>query len=247
METTTQDKLYKRAFYIAVVIILLLLIGFGTYWQIDRKNDQIQENLISSLNASMRTFKDKDGLNHSERQIIETLKPEDFLDLTVKDKEIQKLQRLVKQYKNQLGKQGSVAIISTETAVDTTYEKATTIKDENFTYKDSINNKWLFLKYDLNRVAGTNPKVHLSLKVTNEYFVINKEEKQGWFKRPKYYAEVVNKNPYSRTLSQTTYQVTNDYRPKNWHIGPGVFYGISEDFQPQVFAGFGVMWTPLNF
>jgi len=247
METTTQEKMYKRGFYAAVIIILLLLIGFGTYWQINRRDSQIQDNLISALNDSMRTYKDKDGLNHSERQIIETISPQDFLDITVKDKEIQKLQALVKQYKNQLGKQGSVAIISTETTVDTSYTKATTIKDENFTWKDSIDNKWIFLKYDLDRVAGANPKVHVQLKVTNEYFVINKEEKQGWFKRPKYYAEVVNRNPYSRTLSQTTYQVTNDYRPKNWHIGPGVFYGISNDFKPQFFAGAGVMWTPLNF
>lgn len=249
METQTNSEEKKKIFFKTAIImtVLFALISLAQFCK-HQKDEQLNANLISALQDTLKTFVDKDGLQHSEKQIIQTENPEDFIKLKTKDKEIADLQALVKQYKNELGKHGSAMILKTESSIDTSYSKATTIKDKAFTWKDSIHNRWLTFDYEVHKDSlNDKAQVQNSIKFVGEYYVINKEKSQGWFKKPIPYAEVVNKSPYSKTLSQTTYQVINDYRTKRFGVGPVIAYGVGLNFQPQVFFGAGVHWDLIQF
>lgn len=234
---------YKQNFYRMFTLFLLVLLVICVQFCNNRRDKQIQDNLISALNDSMITFKDQQGLSHSERQIIETGNPIDFLNLKTKDIQISNLQAEVAKYKKQLGKGGSVTLLGTSTTIDTSY-----VKNDNpcegkiFKWEDSIKNKWIDWEYS---VLDKNVAFHLTTR--DSLSIVNKQLKQGWFKRPKYYSEVTNFNPYSSTKSLITYKVVNDYKSKNFHVGPAFIYGIGDNFKIGWFAGVGVMWTPLNF
>jgi hypothetical protein len=89
--------------------------------------------------------------------------------------------------------------------------------------------------------------IQFKLKLSYEYAIINKEKSNGWFKKPTPYSEVVNYNPYSSTLSVTSYRVTNDIRPKKFGIGPVFAYGIGANFTPQFFVGAGINMNLIKF
>ena len=109
-------KFEKINLIIAIVLSILLVVSVHcTEYLYDKKNEQ--KTLISSLNAELISWKDKDSLNHSKIEIIETERAKDFLSLYSKDAEIKKLQETVRKYEKQLKERGSVTNITTSTEV----------------------------------------------------------------------------------------------------------------------------------
>lgn len=230
------------------IILGFILLAFITYKCNNDKNQSKMEQTI--LNDNQKTFRDKDSLSHTTNNVIEG-KAKDFIDLEVKDKEIIALQELVKKYKKQLANKGSATQIKTITKYDTIFQRDISdvftnnriTKDSikkilsDFNFRDSINNNWI------NTTFGYSMgNINYSLVVKNEYSVIIGEESQGWFKPKKPFVEVINLNPYSETTKVKTYQV--ETKPiKKIGIGPGVYYGIGNSFQPQVFVGIGIQYN----
>ena len=219
------------------IILGIILLAFITYKCSNDSNQSKMEQTI--LNDNQKTFRDKDSLSHTTNNVIEG-KVKDFIDLEVKDKEIIALQELVKKYKKQLANKGNATNFTSETKYDTIYEtkiKRDTIILSKNTIMDSIHNKWINTTFGFDKGNTV-----FTLKLKNEYSVIIGEESQGWFKKKKPFVEVINLNPYSETTKLKTYQV--ETKPvKKIGIGPGVYYGIGNSFQPQVIIGIGIQYN----
>lgn len=219
------------------IILGFILLAFITYKCNNDSNQSKMEQTI--LNDNQKTFRDKDSLSHTTNNVIEG-KAKDFIDLEVKDKEIIALQELVKKYKKQLANKGNATNFTSETKYDTIYEtkiKRDTIILSKNTIMDSIHNKWINTTFGFDKGNTV-----FTLKLKNEYSVIIGEESQGWFKKKKPFVEVINLNPYSETTKLKTYQV--ETKPiKKIGIGPGIYYGIGNNFQAQVFIGIGIQYN----
>lgn len=240
------DSLKKgsRVFLIVAIIALFFLL----YTCYNRNDNSKLVNPI--LNDNLKTFKDKDSLNHTTNNVIES-KATDFIDLEVKDKQIVELQQLVKKYKKELSKKGSATNFTSQTKIDEIFGiKKDTIYVK---IKDNHTIKLHQYEYDINLkdwVKGTafanKDSLKLKLNIKNEYSVIIGEESQGWFKPKKPFVEVINKNPYSETIQLKTYQVQT--KPiRKIGIGPGVYYGIGSNFQFQPFIGIGIQYNFIRF
>lgn len=249
METNVIFSKKSDANLIKICLVVIGILLFLLFRSCNANGElQVNNDAYKALNDSLKTWQDSQGLSHSEKQIIETSNPKSFLEIQTKDKEILRLQKVVSQYKKELGKKGSVTYVEGETVIDTVYTKPVVVYLDRSFYKDSLNNKWVDWKYSVKRDTLTNKdQVDFKLKMHYEYAIINKEKSNGWFKKPTPYAEVVNYNPYSKTLSLTTYRVINDVRPKKIGIGPVLSYGIGTEFIPQIFVGVGISYNLIRF
>lgn len=236
---------------ISVTIIILLISIFSTVYliNIDYKRTKQKINLIKSLQDSLQIYKNKDNNEVAKIGTINS-STKDFIDLKIKDKEIQELQKLVKEYKNKLKNQGSVTKFSNNTKVETktiTKIEYDTIIKNNIQeiypkYKSNFNlNNWV-----VGDIIASKDSTNINLGVKNKYAVIIGEESQGWFKPKKTFVEVINYNPYSSTEKLRTYQVE---KPKNklFSIGPYIGVGINQErkFIPSV--GIGLQYNILKF
>lgn len=240
-------KLTKKAntfiFYALMFLIIIILLKQCESYK-DKYNTE--KDLINSLQDTLKVWKDKDSLNHAKIQVIETQKTKDFLNLQTKNEEIQKLQQLVKDNQKKLKDKGSVTYIAGKTKFDTVFitklEYVEILGDN--TIHDSISNSWITSHFGFSKDS-----VYFDLTVTNRYSVIIGEEKEGLFKPPRLYVEVINENPYSETTSLRTYQVSNNSKPKRFSIGPMIGAGISYNkrfiFTPVI--GIGLQYSLIKF
>lgn len=236
---------------ISVTIIILLISIFSTVYliNIDYKRTKQKINLIKSLQDSLQIYKNKDNNEVAKIGTINS-STKDFIDLKIKDKEIQELQKLVKEYKNKLKNQGSVTKFSNNTKVETktiTKIEYDTIIKNNIQeiypkYKSNFNlNNWV-----VGDIIASKDSTNINLGVKNKYAVIIGEESQGWFKPKKTFVEVINYNPYSSIEKLRTYQVE---KPKNklFSIGPYIGVGINQErkFIPSI--GIGLQYNIFKF
>jgi len=238
-----------------ILIIVLLMLGTIFYLYTNNLKSQLKEqtNLVSSLNDTIKIWKDKDGLSHTKIEVIKTQSTKDFISLKSKDKEIIALQEVVKKYKKQLSKPGNSATnFSSTTTISNSFgiKKDTieikvvgndTIKLQKYEYDISLKDK-KGIEWVTGNAIVTKDSLYLEQKIINDYTVIIGEESQGWFKPKKPFVEVTNLNPFSETTKLKTYQV--ETKPiKKIGIGPGVYYGIGNSFQSQVFIGIGIQYN----
>jgi len=236
----------KNCLSLSWAIIISLLIVKDCQHKNLKQNLIEQTGLVSSLNDTIKIWKDKDSLSHSKIEVIKTSNTKNFINLKSNDKEVQELQKLVKSYGDKLKKQGSVTIFSSNTNVDTTIvTKVDTIdilKDKLIIKKPLYYSSFNLKGWVTGITKATEDSIQINLKVKNEYSVIIGEESQGWFKPKKPFVEVINKNPYSETIKLKTYQV--EITPiKKIGVGAGVYYGVGSDFQSQVFVGVGIQYN----
>jgi hypothetical protein len=237
--------------YIVLLIVFLLCLNQCNKYKVDYYQS---ESILSAIEDTLKTYRGKDNLNRSKISVLETDNVKSFLDLKSKDREIIALQEIVNKYKKQLNKPGSSA---------TRFISTTTIKDTVGTVNQSLTpisnlNDSIFIHYNLSlkddngvewvygSAIADNKYLLLDQKIVNEYSVIIGNESQGWFKRPKSFVEVLNHNPFSETTSLRTYRVTQN-SIKRFGVGPGVYYGIGSNFQPQVFIGIGIQYNFIRF
>lgn len=225
---------------IVLVVLLILLVASVQTCRVHYKKSSENENLIESLNDTIKIWRDKDGLSHSKIQIIETTNANSFLKLKIKDKEIIELQEQVKKYKDWLKNQGSITIFTSTTQFDTIYESKiipSEINDSSFLAE--INNEWIQTKF-----GYRNDSTFYNLKVYNKYSIVLGEEKDGLFKR-KSYVEITNYNPYSETTSLRTYQVSQN--KKSFSFGPQIGVGFNSDFKLEPYLGIGIQYSLIKF
>ena len=234
-----------RVVFIAILMVIIAILYFTniSYQKEAREN----ANLVISLNDTLKTWKDKDSLSHAKIQIIETERTKDFLSLQSKDEEIIKLQKTVKQYEKQIKNQGSVTNFASETKIITKDSLVTDSVCGKCSFYFSNSNPWFSVDASIYPTKTPNQlNLSLDLKVKNEYSVIVGEEKQGLFKKPKPFVEVLNHNPYSETESLKTYQVSNNVRVKRFGIGPNISVGFN-DKGFSWFIGFGLQYNLIRF
>ena len=234
-----------RIVSIAILVVIIVILYFTniSYQKEAREN----ANLIISLNDTLKTWKDKDSLSHTKIQIIETERTKDFLSLQSKDEEIIKLQKTVKQYEKQIKNQGSVTNFASETKIITKDSLVTDSVCGKCSFYFSNSNPWYSVDASIHPTETSNQvSLSLDLKVKNEYSVIIGEEKQGLFKKPKPFVEVLNHNPYSETKSLKTYQVSNNVRVKRFGIGPNISVGFN-DKGFSWFIGIGLQYNLIRF
>ena len=230
----------KEKFLVGLLALIFLFSGL-TILYIGHNEDQKSKNFIKSLQDSIQTYKNKEGKEVAKISTINS-SIKDFIDLQSKDKEIQELQKLVKEYKNKLKNQGSVTKFSNNTKVET---KTITKIEYDTIIVNNIQEIYPKYKSDFNLkgwIAGdiiaSKDSTNINLEVYNEYSVIIGEESQGWFKPKKTFVEVINHNPYSSTEKLRTYQVE---KPKNklFSIGPYIGIGVNQEgkFIPSVGIG----------
>ena len=234
-----------RVVFITILMVIIVILYFTNISY--QKEAKENANLVISLNDTLKTWKDKDSLSHTKIQIIETERTKDFLSLQSKDEEIIKLQKTVKQYEKQIKNQGSVTNFASETKIITKDSLVTDSVCGKCSFYFSNSNPWFSVDASIYPTKTLNQlSLSLDLKVKNEYSVIVGEEKQGLFKKPKPFVEVLNHNPYSETESLKTYQVSNNVRTKRFGIGPNISGGIN-DKGFSWFIGFGLQYNLIKF
>ena len=236
---------------IAIAILSFLIPILVTSSQ---KESEEQKNLVSSLNAELETWKNKDSLNMAKIEVIQTESTDAFLKLDTKNKEIQELQKLVQTYQKQIRDGGSATIIESNTAISGSKTTALDLPDissiipDSIIIKDSVQNDWIRLDYSskffLLETEGYNV-FNYDLQVRNKYSIVIGYDKQGWFKDPKPFAEVTNHNPYTEVTMLRTYQVTKP-KEKRWSIGPNISGGVNQNGLGW-FIGIGVQYNLIQF
>ena len=234
-----------REVFIAILMVIIAILYFTNISY--QKEAKENANLVISLNDTLKTWKDKDSLSHAKIQIIETERTKDFLSLQSKDEEIIKLQKTVKQYEKQIKNQGSVTNFTSETKIITKDSLVTDSVCGKCSFYFSNSNPWFSVDASIYPTKTPNQlSLSLDLKVKNEYSVIVGEEKQGLFRKPKPFVEVLNHNPYSETKSLRTYQVSNNVRVKKFGIGPNISAGLN-DKGFSWYIGFGLQYNLIRF
>lgn len=223
----------------------LILSGFvfiALFFTIQSRNkykDSYEENKanISAMADSLDHFKNKNGDNVARIKTLETQNSSAFLGLETKDKEIIRLQQVVKQYKKELKNSGSVTNFSSNTSIDTMFNSEVSfeqsIDTSNYVYpiyRSAFNlEDWV-----QGKIEARKDGVEVSLKIRNDYSIIIGEESQGLFKKKIPFSDVINYNPYSFTTQSRTYKVSLPKVKKN---GIGIMGGIDYRGRPTIVVG----------
>ena len=235
---------------LAVAVIIFLLFNANSW----RKQSKEQGDLIEVLGSELITWKNENGMNHAKIRTLTTQKTQAFLKIKSQDSNIIELQNLVKTYKKELKKGGSVTVIKTVTKHDTIYRSTnnTIFTDFNTFVIDTFENIWMKTSFGFKFKEISEDgnfkidSVRFNLKIRNSYSVIIGSEKTKWYGKRKSFVEVINKNPYSSTIALRTYEVATPV-PKRIGLGPVLGYGFSNGFQPELFVGFGLQYNLIQF
>lgn len=245
------NKLNKITSIVSIVLIIILSFFIVRSCNQDKIISE-KTNLISSLNDTIKIWKDKNGISHSKTEVIKTSSVNDFLKQNVKDEETKELQNTVKKDKNRLGKQGSVTkfngIIEFEKEIPTLRDTIYIPKDGLVIKKPVYNSSFDMDGWVVGSIKASEDSTKINLKVKNDYTVIIGEEKTGFLGlgKRKPFVEVTNKNPYSETTSLKTYQVEN-YKIKRFGVGPNISYSLGANGQLYPTFGIGLQYNVIRF
>ncbi len=239
----TKEKTIKTVLF--VLVIILILLNFKSCQ--DKKETVVEyTNTINALSDTMTSYRNKDGVQVSRIQLIETERVQQFLEIQSKDAVIIKLQEEVKKNKRRLGNTGSVTIVTNTTDVqgsDTTLitMRDTIIRNDTvYLYPEYTSNIKMGMKKDSSywvtaKVKANKDTTDIGISLSNAYTVVIGREKPKGFKalfKPKVpFVEVTNENPYTSTKTIRAYQVKSP-KPKRFGIGVQVGYGLTLDKYP---------------
>lgn len=220
-----------------ITVILGVLLGVYLSTIFFNPKAKENENLIQSLNSELVVWKDKDSINHTKIQVIETYRVKDFIELKSKDSVVRDLQKTVEIYKKKLKEKGSVTNIHTTTDIGASSSTQVVLIDSVYPeYRSSFNLKdWVVGKTIANKDSTT-----INFSIKNNYSVVIGQDSNGWFKKPTPFVEVTNDNPYTKIKTLRTYQVTTP-RIKRIVIGPGISYGLDGKVRPSINATYGII------
>ena len=228
---------------ILILIVMLLLYFIGCNFKKHSRKIDEQANLITALNGTLKVSRLTDSSQKATISVLSTQKTSDFLAIKTKDSTINALQVLVKRYEKQIKPGGSITVVTGKTDItdsgktNTVYLSDTTGGHPVWpTYKTLLLNKWYSANMRINRDSA-----YINLTITNSYdVIIGKDNKNKWF------ADVINHNPYSSTTQLRTYQVqVPKTRQKRLIIGFFGGYGIplNGTFHASPMIGVGVGYS----
>jgi len=226
-----------------IIVILILILGCTMFIAMNRAKATLEANgLVESLNAEVITWKDKDSLNHSKIQTIETQSTKDFLAIQSTDSAIIALQETVEEYKKYLKNSGSVTNITNVTEVHNHSETITTYdKDSLPVYSSYFNlDNWV-----LGSVEASSDTTVVDLTYISSYTIVIGEEKVDMFNKHRF-VDVKNHNPYASAATVRTYEKSLA-RVKRFGFGPYVGIGVGATLVPQVNIGLGVQFNLIQF
>lgn len=242
----------KTGVVVGVIVLLLaaLITSIMTISK-QKKDFKNQEQLYNAVTDTLKTWKDKDSLNHAKIQIMETAKASDFLKLKNLTGLNLELQELVKRQKKEIKGLNAALILESETSYTDTMRLYYPIGGDTIVFSksillDIIDNEWINAMYGFNK-----GKSHFELFVRNKYEVTFGLEGKTWFKRGVPYANVKNLNPYTSTKDMRVYQVTAP-KQNRWGIslqsGYGVLYDVSnKQFGHGAFMGLGINYNLISW
>lgn len=165
------------------VILLSLLLNFGAAAINIFKAPQYSQEFVNALQDSVKVVKNKNNELEFRTLTLTSQNVNSLLAIKQNNETIKKLQEEVKQYKNRLGKTGSVVVANNVTHLDSTLVAT----PDSLYFKD----KWVDLV-----VKNTNFK----LSVINKPTIVLGEDKQGKF------VSIHDENPYVVTKDVRSYQ-----------------------------------------
>lgn len=236
--TEEQKFKIKGLSYLALAIIVIVTLLL----QVPSNPDPIGTEHVA---VAPKVWKDKDSATHTVSAPVIAKDPSAFLKIEAQDKIIQDLQVQVAKYKKQLGKSGSVTVVQGTSIIDTVY--VATPAPAGFIWKDSIYNKFLNWDYSVKSDSTNKAKVSFKLKTIDDLVIINRIQSNGWFKGHTVVTEVINKNPYSKTVNSATFNIDTKVPKRPWSIGPYVGYGFGDGITPNVSIGIGLQYGFIRF
>ena len=241
----------KKLVIATVCLAVLTFIGLQIYvymLSIKNKVGILQEQ----LNEKMQTWRSKDSLMHAKISVLETENLEQMLKIESQDSSILELQNLITKYKNKLKHQGNVVKVKTKTYVESVQQTdsstVSTVGDHSPVYWSVLSDKDQWYRAEIR--AGRD-STRLKLFTRNEYAVIIGSEPRytgigRFFASPKYFAEVINSNPYTETTSLRAYQLKMP-KVKRFGVGPYIGFGIDYQARATVSLGLSVHWSVWQF
>lgn len=232
---------------VLIAFCILLMINKGC----DHNTINNQLGLIESINDTVKTWKDKDNLNHARIQVIQTQRAKDFLVIQSKDAEIQKLQEVVEQYKKQIKNGGSVTNVTNTTGVNASSNTIilpgdTIYKNDSIFIYPEYNSHFNLEEWVEGNIIATRDSIQIDLIVKNDLSVIIGSESQGLFKPRKPFVEVVSYNPYTQTEKLRTFQ-TSPPRNKRFGIGPSINVGVDIKGDIHYTLGVSLQYSLIKF
>lgn len=222
METTASETLKKETFstnrglfifaiFAAISIVLLIGMNFKSNRDIsDLKYayQVAQDSLVVTYNA-LKQQSSKIEVLTAENSFIVT-------ELTVKDKEITRLQNVIKTYEKQKGDLNTALILTTETvthlqdSIQNIIVSYTTVIE---TLNDSLSTNIIYPTYSRDfedrwkkgMVTMGLKELDFYVKTKNEYDITIGEERVNLFKK-KVFANITNLNPNTETTVMKVYQ-----------------------------------------
>lgn len=212
--------------FICLLFIFLFIISSMRSCSRGEKNEQLSLTLATS-SREIKKWKEKDGLNRAQIEILQGENTKMFLEIKTLDKEMLNLQSMVKKYEKQLKTGGSATIISTITQFDTLVIHTGMPPCDRV---DSISNRWVNCRFGFKGDTSL-----FQLSITDSLSLVIGTEK----KKPKRtFAIVTHYNPYTETRSFTSYQVTDNRKQKRLGIGPAIGAGFCmPPFKFGIFVG----------
>ena len=229
-----------------LVFVLIILVAFLLSQCRDNK---MQSALYEATQDSLHISINKAGQQEATISILATANKNQFLKMNTKDTTIQKLQKVVKDYK---GKIQAATVLGTSTAVtgssvSTVTETDTVIKGSLIYIYPTYESQW-DLRWSSGSIKATRDSIFRDFKVKNEFEITHGFERVGFFKPKELNVNILNLNPNTETLELRSYmvQIPNKRFTVGIHAGYGiVMNGVSIGTGPYI--GVGVGFTVFKF
>lgn len=234
--------------YIALIVLAIILSCLLTKCSGNKKLQQ-QITFTDNLSDTLRTTRNSFGQEKSRTSTLETANTALFLNTKTSDSTVKWLQNVVSNYKKELKNSGSATVFSGITTVnvsgkttithDTTWMPYESKYEVPAVYSTVLKNKW----YN-GTVIARQDSIHLDIAIENSYSVVIGEEGK-WWKKKTPFVEVTNLNPYTKTKTLKSYEVSGA-KDKKWGIGANIGYGFSKTgLSPYV--GIGIQYSLIKF
>jgi len=217
----------KKSFILNIILtIVVIFLGFRYFKALNDKKDAISN--INALNSKVVETKNKLGEVSHKTEILQTENTKLLENVNVKSKENKRLKTLVKKYKSEIKKGGSVTVFNDTIVIEKTTNVVKNKDTTTFGYVD----KWL----SLSGIVTDSLKFKLDFK--NEYSLIIGEERKTLFKKVPF-ALITNRNPYATITTLKTYKVKNNKKKIQigFSAGYGIFINNGVQLGPGVIAG----------
>ncbi len=189
------------------------------------------ENIIHFLNDTIVSVENKLGEQSKKARTLELSSEKALLAIQSKDKEVQRLQKVVKKYKKEIRGGGSVTVIKDSIAIKDSIV-GTVDSSGTTTFLITEPNNWYYGSLKVNKTLG-----EIQIGFRNEYTVIIEYERKGLLKKVPY-TLVTNLNPYSDIQNIKSFKTTIPKRRISLSIQGG--YGITKDgLSPYIGIGLG--------